>query len=183
MAYPEGVLADDEEVVEHLHPHWITLVPATLWFILICGAAGAALAFAPSSGTGREAVLIAVAVIGVIVLCWLTLAPWLRWRTTHYVFTTHRLLLRRGVFSHSGRDIALQRITDVGFAQSLWDRIVGAGTLTIESAGEQGQEQLKNIPNSDRQQQLLNRLIEQDAARRNRAAMGYLPPPAYPTEQ
>ena len=30
MAYPEKILADDEKVVEHLHPHWITLVPATL---------------------------------------------------------------------------------------------------------------------------------------------------------
>ena len=33
MSYPEKILADDEQVVEHLHPHWITLVPATLWFI------------------------------------------------------------------------------------------------------------------------------------------------------
>ena len=63
------------------------------------------------------------------------------------------MLIRRGVFTHTGRDIALQRINDVGFVQSLWDRMVGAGTLTIESAGEQGQEELKNIPHSDRVQQ------------------------------
>jgi uncharacterized membrane protein YdbT with pleckstrin-like domain len=178
VAYPEKLLAQDESVVEHLHPHWITLVPATLWFLVICGGAGAAAYFAPSSGTTRAAVLIAIAVVGVVLLVWLAFAPWVRWRTTHYVFTTHRVLIRTGVFTHTGRDISLQRINDVGFNQSLWDRMVGAGTLTIESAGEYGQERLKNIPHSDRMQQTLNRLIEQDGDRRARQSYGG-PPPGY----
>lgn len=175
MAYPEKLLADDEQVVEHLHPHWITLVPATLWFVVICGAAGVAAYFAPDHGTARSAVLIATTVIGVVLLCWLAFAPWVRWRTTHYVFTSHRVLIRRGVFTHTGHDIPLQRISDVGFSQSLWDRMVGAGTLTIESAGEQGQENLANLPHSDRMQQTLNRLIEQDGERRSRQAYGGYP--------
>jgi uncharacterized membrane protein YdbT with pleckstrin-like domain len=177
VAYPEKLLAQDESVVEHLHPHWITLVPATLWFIGICGAAGAAAYFAPDHGTARTAVFIAIAVVGVILLLWLAVAPWIRWRTTHYVFTTHRVLIRTGVFTHKGRDISLQRINDVAFNQSLWDRMVGAGTLTIESAGELGQERLLNIPHSDRMQQTLNRLIESDGERR--ARLGYAGPPGY----
>ena len=172
MPYPEKILADDEKVVAQLHPHWITLVPATLWFVLICGLAGVGIAFAPDHGTAREAVLIAIIVVGVLLLSWLSLAPWTRWRTTHYVFTTHRVLIRRGILRHTGRDIALQRINDVSFSQSLLDRIVGAGTLVIESAGEQGQETLVNIPDSDEQQQLLNKLIEQDGDRRARLAYG-----------
>ena len=57
MAYPEKILADDERVVEHLHPHWITLVPATLWFVVICAAAGFGLTEIydkMDSGTGRR---------------------------------------------------------------------------------------------------------------------------------
>ncbi|MBE7190571.1 PH domain-containing protein [Jatrophihabitans endophyticus] len=172
MAYPEKLLADDEEVVEHLHPHWITLVPATLWLIVVAAAAGVASYFAPDHGTAHKVVLIVIVVIAVVLVVWLTVAPWIRWRTTHYVFTTHRVLIRRGVLTHTGRDIALQRITDVGFRQSLWDRMVGAGTLTIESASENGQEDLKNIPHSDRVQQTVNRLIEQDGDRRARGAYG-----------
>ena len=196
MPYPEKILAQDEQVVERLHPHWITLVPATLWFILICGLAGVGIAFAPDHGSARTYVLIAIIVVAVALLIWLAFAPWVRWRSTHYIFTSHRVLIRRGVLRHTGRDIALQRISDVGFTQSLWDRIVGAGTLTIESAGEHGQEVLNNIPNSDQQQQTLNRLIEEDEARRQRAAYGGAPrgypqpgpgqpypPPGYPTEQ
>ena len=175
MAYPEKVLANDEKVVEHLHPHWITLVPATLWFLVICAAAGAGVYFAPDSGTGRTVVLIAIAVVGFLALCFLSFGPWIRWRTTHYVFTSHRVLIRRGVLTHTGRDISLQRINDVGFSQSLWDRMVGAGTLTIESAGEKGQEELANIPHSDRVQQTLNRLIEEDGDRRARQAYGGYP--------
>lgn len=176
MAYPEKILADDEKVVAHLHPHWITLVPATLWFIAICAAAGAGIAFAPDRGNGRLVVIIIIVVVGVVLLSWLTFTPWIEWRTTHYVFTTHRVLIRKGVLHHVGRDIALQRINDVGFSQTLWDRIVKAGTLTIESAGENGQQSLHNIPRSDSMQQTLNRLIEEDGERRARLSYGGAPP-------
>src|SRR5581483_5666316 len=84
------------------------------------------------------------------------------------------------------------RINDVGFQQRLWERMVGAGTLTIESAGEQGQERLTDIPHSDQMQQKLNQLIEQDGERRSRQAYGGGPgqqpqqqppyPPNYPTQ-
>ena len=190
MAYPDKVLADDEQVVEHLHPHWITLVPATLWFLAICAAGGLGIGYAPSSGTVHTAFVIAIVVVGVLLLIWLTFTPWLAWRTTHYVFTTHRVLIRRGVLRHVGRDIALQRINDVGFSQSLLDRIVKAGTLTIESAGEHGQEDLHDVPRSDQMQQALNRLIEQDGERRARLVYGSQPPqyqppaaPGYPPPQ
>jgi membrane protein YdbS with pleckstrin-like domain len=185
VAYPEKLLADDEKVVAHLHPHWITLVPATLWFIVICAAAGAGIAFAPDKGTGRTVILILVVGVGLLLLGVQTLRPWVQWRSTHYVLTTHRILIRRGVFKHVGRDIALQRITDVGFVQTLLERIVGAGSLSIESASEHGQETLSNVPKSPQQQQLINRLIEQDGERRARLAYGGqpgYPPPGYPQQ-
>lgn len=172
MPYPEKILADDEHVVERLHPHWITLVPAALWFLLLCAATGVGLALAPHRGTARTVTLDAILGVAVLLFCWRSLLPWLRWRSTHYILTTHRILIRRGVVRHTGRDIALQRVNDVGFSQSLWDRFVRAGTLIIESAGEQGQQTLTNVPRSDRQQQTINRLIEQDADRRARLAYG-----------
>jgi uncharacterized membrane protein YdbT with pleckstrin-like domain len=157
VSFPEKVLADDETVVEHLHPHWITLVPATFWFLVICAGGGFAIAFLPSGGTTHLVLLILVIVVGLILLSWLAFAPWISWRTTHFVFTTHRVLIRRGVLHHIGRDIALQRISDVGYSQTLWDRIVGAGTLSIESAGEHGQER--------------SGIVEDDAARRPHPAV------------
>lgn len=169
MSYPEKILADDERVVEHLHPHWITLVPALFWFVVICALAGAGIAYLPTGGA-HNVLLIAIIVVGLVLLSWLTLGPLIRWRTTHYIFTTHRVLIRRGVLHHVGRDISLQRISDVGFSQSLWDRVVRAGSITIESAGEHGQETLEDIPRSSDMQQMINRLIEEDHDRRARVA-------------
>lgn len=195
MSYPEKLLADDERVVEHLHPHWIVLVIPTLWFLVLCAGTGAAIAFKPDGTTGNIFVY-AVAAIAFGLFCWLCVGPWLSWRTTHYVITTHRILIRRGILHHTGRDITLGRISDVGFVRTLWDRMVNAGTLTIESAGEHGQETLEDVPHSDLVQQTINRLIEEDQDRRARdawqgaGAAGYPgqqqfapPPQQYPTQQ
>ncbi len=169
MPYPEKLLNTDEEIVEHLHPHWLTLVPAVLAFLVVCGLSGLGFAFLPDgndSNTTRQVLLLTIVVVALALLAWLTLAPLIRWRSTHYVITTRRVLIRRGVFKHVGRDITLGRISDVAYEQSLWDRIFRSGTLHIESAGENGQETLVNIPRANDVQQTLNRLIEADSNRR-----------------
>jgi uncharacterized membrane protein YdbT with pleckstrin-like domain len=169
MPYPEKLLNDDEEIVEQLHPHWLTLVPAVLAFLVICALAGVGIAFLPDGSDNegaRQGLLLAILAVAVVLLAWLTLAPVIRWRSTHYVITTRRVLIRRGVFSHVGRDITLGRISDVAYEQTLWDRLFRSGTLHIESAGENGQETLVNIPRANDVQQTLNRLIEADTGRR-----------------
>jgi membrane protein YdbS with pleckstrin-like domain len=165
MPYPERLLADDEEIVEHLHPHWLTLIPAVFWFLLVCALTGVAIAYLPS-GSAHSILLLVVIVLALLLILWLTVAPLIRWRSTHYVFTSRRVLIRRGVFKHTGRDITLGRISDVAYEQSLLDRLFAAGTLQIESSGEHGQENLVNIPRANQVQQTLNRLIENDANRR-----------------
>ena len=169
MPYPEKLLNEDEEIVEHLHPHWMTLVPAVLAFLVICALSGVAIAFLPSGEDNHDThqiLLLAILVVALVLLVWLALAPLIRWRSTHYVITTRRVLIRRGVFSHVGRDITLGRISDVAYEQTLSDRIFRSGTLHIESAGENGQETLVNIPRANDVQQTLNRLIEADSNRR-----------------
>lgn len=169
MAYPDQLLADDEKVVKHLHPHWVVLVPPVMIFVVTV-AVGAYLAAIVPTGVVEKPLRIAIAAVVLIVVLWLVVGPLLSWRCTHYVITTHRVLIRAGILHHVGRDIPLQRINDVAFEQTLWERMIGAGSLTIESAGERGQETLRDIPHSDQIQQLLNRLIEEDQDRRVRDA-------------
>ncbi len=173
MPYPDKVLGDDEEVVRHLHPHWLTVLRPVVVFLVLVGAAsfGAALVPAgPQQGTGRLAVVGAALLLALFLVA----VPLLRWRTTHYVLTTHRLLYRAGVLSRTGRDVLLSRISDVSYRQSLWDRVVRSGTVTVETAGEGGPTVLTAIPDSDGVQQLLNQLVEEDADRRAQAAPGHL---------
>ena len=44
VAYPDSLLADDERVVKHLHPHWITLVIAAVLLLIVIVALGSFLA-------------------------------------------------------------------------------------------------------------------------------------------
>jgi len=142
--------------VLHLHPHWKTLLAPAFYVVVVLAAVGAAWAF----WSGIAALIIGV--IGLILLGWLALWPWLRWRTTHYVFTNERVLLREGVLSRQGRDIPLGRINDVSFSHSLLERMLGCGTLTIESAGERGQVVLVDLPKVERTQSVLYELVETD---------------------
>ena len=164
MAFPDKLMTENEQVVSHLHPHWSTLVPATIWLVVICVASGVLIAFLPDGST-QEPFLLAVLAVTLLLLCWLTFVPWIGWRTTHYIITNERVLIRRGILRHMGRDIPLARINDVGFVLTLRDRLVRAGTLTIESAGEQGQERLTSVPRAERVQQTINRLIDDNLAR------------------
>ena len=173
MPYPDKVLADDEEVVRHLHPHWLTIFWPVVWLLLIVGSASVGVAAIPA---GRQQGIYRLAVLGAALLLLLVFVvrPFLVWRCTHYVITTHRVLFREGVLARRGRDIGLSRITDVSYRQTLWERIVSSGTVTIESAGEGGATVLQRIPDSDGVQQLLNHMIEEDADRRAQESAGYL---------
>ena len=120
----------------------------------------------PDDASGNRLQWIAIAVL-VLVAVPLVVVPYLRWRTTHYVITSHRVMVRKGILSKSGKDITLSKITDVSFRQTFFDRIIRSGTLSIESAGDSADELLRNIPRSDEIQQLINRLIDEDAKRRS----------------
>jgi uncharacterized membrane protein YdbT with pleckstrin-like domain len=165
VAYPDKVLGDDEEVVRHLHPHWLTVFWPVVLFLVLVGAASFGAAVVPAGDQQVLWRLGVVAAAGVLVLL-LVAVPLLRWRTTHYVVTTHRLLYRTGVLTRQGRDIGLSRITDVSYRQTLWERVINSGTLTIETAGDGGPTVFSAIPDSDSVQQLLNQLVEEDADRR-----------------
>jgi uncharacterized membrane protein YdbT with pleckstrin-like domain len=172
MPYPDKLLASDEEIVRHLHPHGLTVFWPVVRFLLLVGAAsfGAALVPpGPQQGVLRLALLGVTAVLVLVTV----VVPLLRWRTTHYVITTHRLLFREGILARRGRDLGLSRITDVSYTQTLWERIVNSGTITIQTAGENATV-LERIPDSDGVQQLLNHMVEEDADRRAQESAGYI---------
>lgn len=173
MPYPDKLLADDEEVVRHLHPHWLTVLRPVVVLLLVVGGVSFGAAIVPA-GPQQGMVRLGLVLVAALVLLVLVVVPLLRWRATHYVVTTHRLLFREGILARRGRDLGLSRITDVSYTQTLWERIVRSGTVTIETAGDSGATVLRRIPDSDGVQQLLNHMIEEDADRRARENAGYI---------
>ena len=89
--------------------------------------------------------------------------PVVKWWFTLYVLTTERLISREGVIARSGVEIPLENITNVLFTQSVIERILKAGDLMIESAGQSGQVRFQNVWRPDEFQALLYRTREERA--------------------
>ena len=163
----EFPLSSDEQPVLLLHPHWKTLVRPILIAVLIVAVALVIEAVIPS-GTAALAERGAVGLIAVLVLMLLLIVPLLRWRTTTYELTTRRLRTRYGIVTRRGRDIPLTRINDVSFEKGVLDRLLGAGRLVVESAGEHGQIVLRDIPHVEYVQSTLFKLVEDEQQRLDR---------------
>ena len=142
--------------------------------------------------TTRLVVLFALAVVGIVVavafddpptaLIYLALLivvaalVWfgirlLGWSTTNFVLTTDRLISRQGVLTKSGIEIPLERINTVFFNQRLFERLVGAGDLAVESAGERGTNTFTDIRRpADVQREIYVQMEENENRKFDRAA-------------
>ena len=139
MAYPDDLLVEGEQVVVHRRPHWKMLVVPVVVLLLVVGVASflgavvSAQSWAPWAWLG-------LAVAGLALVGRFTVFPVVRWRTTHFVVTDRRVLVREGVLTRQGMDIPLKRISSVQFRQGLLERMLGAGTLVIESDSDESLE-------------------------------------------
>ncbi|WP_163797510.1 PH domain-containing protein [Mycolicibacterium sediminis] len=139
MPYPDNVLAADERVVLHRHPHWKRLIGPILVLLLVTAAAAFGAAVVNQTDwepTATNIVMIVIGVVWAIIVGWLVLWPFLNWRTTHFVITDRRVMFRHGLLTRQGIDIPLARINSVEFRHGLLDRMLRTGTLIIESAAQ-----------------------------------------------
>lgn len=161
MAYPDDVLVDGEQVVLHRHPHGRTVVVPVLLLLLVVGL-GSYLAAVVRSQTWAPWAWTALLVVGVVLVGRYTVLPVVRWRTTHFVVTTRRVLVREGVVTRHGMDIPLDRIDGVRVRQNLAGRALGSGTLVVESAAAEPLE-FDDIPGVDRVHAQLHREVAGEA--------------------
>ncbi|HVF20655.1 MAG TPA: PH domain-containing protein [Mycobacteriales bacterium] len=174
MAFPRRLLNEDEEVAFDLRPHWKVVAGAALLAPVIVGLGAFLIGVAGREldGSAETFAQYAVAALAVVAFVVFVVAPFAKWLTTHFVVTTRRVIMRSGVFGRSGRDVPLYRINDVTFEHSFFERLLGAGSLIVESAGERGQVTLADIPHPEDVQREVYRLMEADDVRRR----GDLPP-------
>jgi uncharacterized membrane protein YdbT with pleckstrin-like domain len=149
VAYPDEVLVEGERVVLHRNPHWRVLLGPVAAFLVTAGAAG--YLAAALGGPTWWPVLVGVAVLLVL---WLTVLPVVRWRTTHLVVTDRRVLLREGVLSRQDVDVPLHRVTGVGIRRSVPGRVLGYGTLVIDTEAG-GALEFPDVPDAERVQAAL----------------------------
>lgn len=153
MRYPEHLLTEDEEIVREFRPHWKVLLGAFGWAMLLAAAVGIAFAAIPD---------LAWWVALAAVVLWLVLSTRAivdRW-FTNYVLTTERIIVRRGMIARTGTEIPLESVVNVLFSQTVWERLLRYGDVTLESAGVQGRSVLDDIPDPEGFQSQVYRVRE-----------------------
>ena len=160
MGFPRKLLNDDEEVVLDLNPHWWYIAGQTLVLLVALLLGAVALATDPH---GALQILAGLAIIAALV--WWGIR-YLDWRSTHFVVTSDRLIFRHGVLTKKGIEIPLERVNNVLFSQRLFERILGAGDLVIESAGESGRQAFSDVRKPSAVQNEIYRQIESNENRK-----------------
>lgn len=155
MAFPRRLLIDGEELVLDLRPHWVALVgPIAVTILVIVGWILAFL-YAPEDGSGRSAVIWASLAIGLLILIWYPLRAFVAWVTSNFAVTSDRIIHREGFLAKHTMEIPLEAINDIRFQQSLFERMVGAGDLVIQSASEFGRNVFANVRNPEHVQRTI----------------------------
>ncbi len=154
MGFPKDLLSRDEEIVLDLNPHWWYLVPAggLLLFAIIISVAIIIFLGGPIS-------LIIAAIFLLPALINFGVA-FMKWSNTNFVVTNERIISREGVAAKKGIEIPLDRVTTVFFNQSVFERMIGAGDLAIESAGEGGRQAFSDVRRPNLIQAEIYRVIE-----------------------
>ena len=149
-----------------LRPHWKEMVGPVLVLLVTCPAATYLATIAPD-GSAQKWLRLAVLVVAVLVVLRFVVWPFMKWLTTSYIVTDRRIITRVGVVARTGRDMPISRVNDVTFSHSgLLERLLGCGTLVVESAGERGQLVLRDVPHVEEVQRDVYRLAEADEERR-----------------
>lgn len=167
MPYPKKLLNDFEEVAIDLHPHWwhfakpamVLAGSIALGIFALVGTDGGTV---PRTGLGWFSL---IAIVGSAL--WLVTA-YAQWATTNFVVTSDRVIFRSGVIAKSGIEIPLERVNTVHFDQGMFERMIGVGSLVIESGGEEGQQNFTDIREPDRVQKEIH--VQMDHNERRRAS-------------
>lgn len=158
MGLPAKLLGADERVLLHLRAHGKTMFWPAAGLIGCGGLLGAGAALIPYDF--RPAGQFAVAIVVAVLATWWTAIPYLRWRTTTFTITNYRLITRSGILHKSGHNLSLGRVNDVTYERSLTDRVLGCGTLRVQTASDVGPPvTLTDVPEIESVHVLLSELI------------------------
>lgn len=152
MAFPTKLLQPHEELVLDLRPHWWYLAPAgsALLGAIVLGMISL---LGPTPVRFLALLLIVVALVAFA-------TRYAKWVTTSFALTNERILFRQGLLSRRGVQMPLEKINTVDFHQSLFERLIGAGDLVIESGNEHGLETFSDVRKPLAVQQEINRQMD-----------------------
>jgi uncharacterized membrane protein YdbT with pleckstrin-like domain len=120
-------LSPGERVIFEGHPSWRAILGFYLKGILVAALAGlVAKLFGAGGGT---VFLVVLVVIGITVL-----AGFVKRVATVYTITDRRLNIKRGIVSREVQETRLERVQNVNYRQSVYQRVMQIGDVDFDTA-------------------------------------------------
>jgi uncharacterized membrane protein YdbT with pleckstrin-like domain len=137
MGFSMKHFSHDEVLVLDLHPHWWRFVKPVV--VIIATLAALANTHRIPNDFLKDLALIIAQVLAVLAVLNLALQS-LKWYRTHFVLTSQRIIFQSGVIARKRVEISLHKINVVNFHQSVFERLINAGDIVIETGAEEGVE-------------------------------------------
>ena len=160
----ESHLHRNEQIVLDLHPHWVMLVKAVV-AVIVSTLVGIFLWMNTGEGT-LSTILRWIGFLLILSSLGYFAQRWITWYSTNFVVTTDRCIYRSGIIAKRGIEIPLERINTIFFEQGFIDRLVRAGSLVIESAGEMGRQTFEDVRDPVHVQNVLYQEMEDNENRK-----------------
>lgn len=126
-------LGPGEQVVFEGHPSWRAILGFYIKGILLVGVIVAAIALLSEAfGDGVSTAIIVLVLLAGSAL--VVLVGFLRRVATRYTITTRRLHIKHGLISRDVQETKIERVQDVNYTQSFYQRIMQIGDVDFDTA-------------------------------------------------
>ena len=151
--------AREKILAVYRHHPIVYVIPLILAFLMISVIAGLAFALTSNGADGisatidpyyRPHIITAVGVFSMLILAASYVPIWVKSRD-HLILTNESVIqiLQTSLFSDKVSQLSLQHVTDVTVRAGFWGNLLGYGSLTIETPGEQVNYLYGFLPNAN----------------------------------
>ncbi|HVW47363.1 MAG TPA: PH domain-containing protein [Solirubrobacterales bacterium] len=123
-------LTDGEQIIFEGHPSWRAILGFYLKGVAIAIVLGIIAKLVWSTAS--------VFIVVLVVLALTVLVGFLRRWATTYTITTRRLNIKRGIVSREIQETRLERVQDVNYSQSVYQRLMQIGDVDFNTAASGG---------------------------------------------
>lgn len=156
---PSDYLLPTERRVIRLRRHWAWLAPVLLQSGIALAVLFVLSALLDGAGDGLWLVQSLLWYAALFVILRLAIEIWQWWIET-IVVTDKRFLITSGIISTNVAIMPITKVTDISYKRPLIGRVLGYGTLVVESAGQnQAFERLEYLPRPEEVNDTISELL------------------------
>ncbi len=150
MGYADKNLAPGETILYRARYHWI-IYRFTIVLLILAAALGVAALYARKSQAGdevgRPVAYVAAAFVVIALIAYLVR----RFRSSldEFVVTNRRVIRKVGLYAREIQQAPLEKIQDITVEQGAFARMLGYGTVIVETASEKGMLVFPSIASPD----------------------------------